>query len=69
MSAGVGNLQRQVEGWMGRTQPFTPLASSGLTQSDLHGQRLLAGPGSARNLLVITLKASRAPTCSLTARR
>ncbi|MNO62272.1 Lipoteichoic acid synthase 1 [compost metagenome] len=56
MSAGVGNLQRQVEGWMGRTQTFTPLASSGLTQSDLHGQRLLAGPGSARNLLVITLE-------------
>ncbi|MDD2002927.1 LTA synthase family protein [Pseudomonas putida] len=56
MSAGVGNLQRQVEGWMGRTQTFTPLASSGLTQSDLHGQRLLAGPGSARNLLVITME-------------
>lgn len=56
MSAGVGNLQRQVEGWMGHTQTFTPLASSGLTQSDLHGQRLLAGPGSARNLLVITLE-------------
>ncbi|NQD55418.1 LTA synthase family protein [Pseudomonas sp. CM25] len=56
MSAGVGNLQRQVEGWMGHTQTFTPLASSGLTQSDLHGQRLLAGPGSARNLLLITVE-------------
>lgn len=56
MSAGVGTLERKVEGWMGRTQTFTPLASSGLTQSDLHGQRLLAGPGSARNLLVITVE-------------
>lgn len=56
MSAGVGSLERTLEGWMGRTQTFTPLASSGLTQSDLHGQRLLAGPGSARNLLVITVE-------------
>ncbi|MFJ4454281.1 LTA synthase family protein [Pseudomonas sp. NPDC089392] len=56
MSAGVSHVQRKVEGWMGHTQPFTPLPSSGLTQSDLHGQRLLAGPGSARNLLVITIE-------------
>lgn len=56
MSAGVGSLERTVEGWMGHTQTFTPLASSGLTQSDLNGQRLLAGPGSARNLLVITVE-------------
>ncbi|OUM22938.1 sulfatase [Pseudomonas putida] len=56
MSAGVGSLERTVEGWMGHTQTFTPLASSGLTQSDLHGQRLLAGPGNARNLLVITVE-------------
>ena len=56
MSAGVGSLERAVEGWMGHTQTFTPLASSGLTQSDLHGQRLLAGPGNARNLLVITVE-------------
>ena len=56
MSAGVGNLQRQAAGWMGHTQAFTPLPSAGLTQSDLQGQRLLAGPGSARNLLVITME-------------
>ncbi|EKT4480487.1 LTA synthase family protein [Pseudomonas putida] len=56
MSAGVGSLERTVEGWMGHRQTFTPLASSGLTQSDLNGQRLLAGPGSARNLLVITVE-------------
>lgn len=56
MSAGVGSLERTVEGWMGHTQTFTLLASSGLTQSDLNGQRLLAGPGSARNLLVITVE-------------
>nr|WP_156310035.1 LTA synthase family protein [Pseudomonas sp. TDA1] len=56
LSAGVGNLQRQVQGWMGHEQVITPLASSGLTQSDLHGQKLLKVPGSARNLLVITVE-------------
>nr|WP_225778076.1 LTA synthase family protein [Pseudomonas sp. Marseille-Q3773] len=56
MSAAAGGLQRHVEGWTGQTQSFTPLASSGLTQSDLHGQRLLAGPGTARNLLLITVE-------------
>lgn len=40
----------------GHIQALHPLPSTGLTQSDLHGQRLLNGPGRARNLLVITLE-------------
>ena len=56
LSAGVGQVQRQADEWLGTSQPFTPLPSIGLTQSDLHGQRLLYGPGRARNLLVITLE-------------
>lgn len=56
LSAGVGQVQRQADEWLGTSKPFTPLPSTGLTQSDLHGQRLLDGPGRARNLLVITLE-------------
>ncbi|MFP5425400.1 MAG: LTA synthase family protein [Gammaproteobacteria bacterium] len=56
LSAEVGNLQRQAQGWLGQTQAVTPLPSVGLTQSDLSGQKLLAAPGQARNLLVITLE-------------
>ncbi|WP_286920309.1 LTA synthase family protein [Pseudomonas sp. UBA6699] len=56
LSAGVGQVQRQADEWLGTSMPFTPLPSTGLTQSDLHGQRLLDGPGRARNLLVITLE-------------
>ncbi|WP_028634231.1 LTA synthase family protein [Pseudomonas parafulva] len=52
LSAGVGNLQRLVEG----RAPFTPLPSTGLTQADLNGQRLLAATGSARNVLIITVE-------------
>ncbi|MFA7895714.1 LTA synthase family protein [Pseudomonas putida] len=55
-SAAVGDVQRQVQRWSGQVTPFTPLPSAGLTQSDLNGQRLLDGPGSARNLLVITVE-------------
>ena len=56
LSAGVGQVQRQADEWLGTSMPFTPLPSTGLTQSDLHGQRLLDGTGRARNLLVITLE-------------
>lgn len=56
LSAGVNDLQRRALAWGGQEQPITPLPSAGLTQADLHGQKLLAGPGSARNLLVITLE-------------
>lgn len=36
--------------------PVPALNSAGLTQSDLNAPRLLDGPGSARNVLVITLE-------------
>ncbi|NIE78426.1 LTA synthase family protein [Pantoea sp. Ap-967] len=56
LSAGVGDLQRQAQGWLGEAPVITPLPANGLTQHDLAGQRLLAAPGQARNLLVITLE-------------
>ena len=56
LSAGVNDLQRRALTWTGQEQPITPLSSAGLTQADLHGQKLLSAPGSARNLLVITLE-------------
>ncbi|MFJ4348448.1 LTA synthase family protein [Pseudomonas sp. NPDC089401] len=56
LSAGVGELQRRAEGWLGQPAAPTPLPTAGLTQHDLTGQRLLAAPGKARNLLVITLE-------------
>ncbi|MFJ4430749.1 LTA synthase family protein [Pseudomonas sp. NPDC089395] len=56
LSAGVNDLQRRTLTWTGQEQPVTPLSSAALTQADLHGQKLLSAPGSARNLLVITLE-------------
>ena len=56
LSAGFADLQRHAQGWMGQTPTITPLPSAGLTQNDLHGRKLLKAPGSARNLLVITLE-------------
>ncbi|MGE7989925.1 LTA synthase family protein [Pseudomonas sp. NPDC089554] len=56
LSAGVGDLQRQADRWLGRETASEPLPSAGLTQVDLNGPRLIEGPGSARNLLVITLE-------------
>jgi hypothetical protein len=53
LSAATGDLQHRA-GTGRRRNPVTPLP--GLTQADLNGQKLLAGPGSARNLLVITLE-------------
>ncbi|MDR6710837.1 phosphoglycerol transferase MdoB-like AlkP superfamily enzyme [Pseudomonas hunanensis] len=56
LSAAVGDLQRKASGWIGDDLPVPPLSSNGLTQSDLNGQKLIDAPGSARNLLVITLE-------------
>ncbi|MFK0310625.1 LTA synthase family protein [Pseudomonas sp. NPDC090233] len=56
LSAGVTDLQQGALDWAGKTHPVTPLPSAGLTQADLHGQKLLSAPGSARNLLVITVE-------------
>ncbi|MCO7514320.1 LTA synthase family protein [Pseudomonas guariconensis] len=56
LSAGVGDLQRQARGWLGDEPTVPPLPTAGLVQSDLNGRKLLATPGQARNLLVITLE-------------
>ncbi|MGE8110820.1 MULTISPECIES: LTA synthase family protein [Pseudomonas] len=56
LSAALGDLERQAQRWAGRAPVVTPLPSAGLTQHDLSGQKLLAAPGRARNLLVITLE-------------
>ena len=56
LSAAVGDLERQAQRWAGRAPAVTPLPSAGLNQHDLSGQKLLAAPGRARNLLVITLE-------------
>lgn len=56
LSAAVGDLERHAQHWAGRAPTVTPLPSAGLTQHDLSGQKLLAAPGRARNLLVITLE-------------
>ncbi|MFZ5934059.1 sulfatase [Pseudomonas putida] len=56
LTAATGDLQRQVQHWAGQTPTVSPLPSAGLTQHDLSGQKLLAAPGRARNLLVITLE-------------
>ncbi|MGG5289309.1 LTA synthase family protein [Pseudomonas shirazensis] len=56
LSAGVGDLQRKASKQFGDDLPVPVLESAGLTQSDLNAPRLLDGPGSARNVLVITLE-------------
>ncbi|QCI12262.1 LTA synthase family protein [Pseudomonas putida] len=56
LAAGVSTVQHQAWGWLGQHTPVTPLPSSGLTQSDLNGHKLLHAPGQARNLLVITVE-------------
>lgn len=56
LSAAAGNLQRHAERWAGNAPSVKPLPSAGLTEHDLSGQKLLATPGQARNLLVITLE-------------
>ena len=59
LSAAVGDLERQAQRWAGRAPVVTPLPSAGLTQHDLSGQKLLAAPGRARNLLIITRRHPR----------
>ncbi|CAM3267469.1 LTA synthase family protein [Pseudomonas plecoglossicida] len=56
LSAGVGDLQRRALVWTGHEQPITPMPTIGLTLADLNGHKLLTAPGSARNLLMITVE-------------
>ncbi|NIF19858.1 LTA synthase family protein [Pantoea sp. Cy-639] len=56
LSAAAGDLQHRAHAMLVGETPVTPLPIAGLTQADLHGQRLLDGPGTARNLLIITVE-------------
>ncbi|WP_460415360.1 LTA synthase family protein [Pseudomonas sp. microsymbiont 2] len=56
LSAAVGNAQRLALNTMGHPAAVTALPSTGLTQADLDGGRLLDGAGRARNLLIITVE-------------
>lgn len=56
LAAGTGALQQRVERWAGLEPQVSPPSMTGLVGVDLDGQRLLAGPGQARNLLIVTLE-------------
>lgn len=56
LAAGVGNMQRAALIVLGNEQPVPLLPTTGLTQSDLNGHKLLDAPGRARNVLVIALE-------------
>ena len=56
LAAAVGDLQMRGEEWLEGDQVEVPPQMAGLTQLDLDGEKLLAAPGRARNLLIITLE-------------
>ncbi|MBV4484460.1 sulfatase-like hydrolase/transferase [Pseudomonas sp. SWRI153] len=56
LASEVADLHIQAEEWLdGDTEEPTP-AMAGLTDVDLNGQKLLAAPGQARNVLIIALE-------------
>ncbi|WP_271411459.1 LTA synthase family protein [Pseudomonas sp. Q1-7] len=56
LASAVNTGQLAVEDWLDGDQPETPPDIAALTRLDLDGAPLLAGPGRARNVLVITLE-------------
>lgn len=56
MAASVGDVQASAEEWLERDVVDVPPQMTGLTQLDLDGQKLLAAPGRARNVLIIALE-------------
>ncbi len=56
LAAAVGDLQMRGEEWLEGDQVEVPPQMAGLTQLDLDGEKLLAAPGRARNVLIITLE-------------
>ena len=56
MAASVGDVQASAEEWLERDVVDLPPQMAGLTQLDLDGQKLLAAPGRARNVLIIALE-------------
>ncbi|WP_130888656.1 LTA synthase family protein [Pseudomonas sp. Sample_21] len=56
LASEVADMQIQAEEWLdGDVEEPTP-AMAGLTDVDLNGQKLLAAPGQARNVLIIALE-------------
>ncbi|WP_236054027.1 LTA synthase family protein [Pseudomonas arcuscaelestis] len=53
---GVGEVQMRAEEWLEDDQSEITPPMAGLTQLDLDGQKLLAAPGRARNVLIIALE-------------
>lgn len=56
LAAAVGDVQIRAEDWLEGDTVETPPLMAGLTQLDLDGQKQLAAPGRARNVLIITLE-------------
>ncbi|VVO13058.1 LTA synthase family protein [Pseudomonas fluorescens] len=56
LAAGVGEVQARAEDWLERDEIDVAPQMAGLTELDLTGQRLLAAPGRARNVLIIALE-------------
>jgi len=56
LAASVGDVQMRTEEWLEGDTEEAPPDMAGLTQLDLDGQKLLATPGSARNVLIIALE-------------
>ncbi|OXR28103.1 LTA synthase family protein [Pseudomonas umsongensis] len=56
MAASVGDVQASAEEWLEGDVVDVPPQMAGLTQLDLDGQKLLAAPGRARNVLIIALE-------------
>ncbi|OLU32419.1 sulfatase [Pseudomonas sp. PA27(2017)] len=56
LAEGISVAQLGVEDWMTRGQPNSPPDITGLTRLDMDGAPLLAEPGRARNVLIITLE-------------
>ncbi|WP_083659434.1 LTA synthase family protein [Pseudomonas sp. PA1(2017)] len=56
LAEGISVAQLGVEDWMTRGQPNSPPDITGLTRLDMDGTPLLAEPGRARNVLIITLE-------------
>jgi arylsulfatase A-like enzyme len=54
--ASVGDVQTSAEEWLAGDVADVPPQMAGLTQLDLDGQKLLAAPGRARNVLIIALE-------------
>lgn len=56
IAASVGDIQASAEEWLEGDVVDVPPQMAGLTQLDLDGQKLLAAPGRARNVLIIALE-------------